>query len=101
MTYLRLTIDPIPTGSRLASLAKLLPASDWEEAKKYVLAAHRQQRWINQRNWIVNYGEYNFHMPSVPNVQQRRNYVKLNRPRYRLISNRPNSQLFAQRKEQL
>jgi hypothetical protein len=58
---------------------------------QHLADAYRQQQEFNKRKWIVNYGQYNFSVPSVPNVQQRRDYVKLNRPRYRLTVNRPNS----------
>lgn len=164
MTYLRLTIDPIPASSRLASLANLMPRDQWNCLRRYVyhkahyrcqicgregrlycheswqynsetnyqflrgfealcenchnvrhlffvrdsqhrarlfrhflavnhltneqgvqhlVDAYRQQQEFNKRKWIVNYGQYNFSVPSAPNVQQRGNYVKLNQPRYR------------------
>jgi len=36
MSYLRLTIEPIPAGSRLASLAKLLPSGQWSRIRHEV-----------------------------------------------------------------
>ena len=62
-----------------------------EQGMQHLTDAYRQQQQFNQQKWIVNYGQYNFSVPSVPNVQHRPNYVKLNRPRYRLTGNRPNS----------
>lgn len=172
MTSLRLSVEPIPAGSRRASLANLMPRGQWdrlrrsvyhkahyrcqicgregrlycheiwqcnektsyqflrgfealcenchnvrhlffiwdsqhrarlfrhfrtinrltkEQGMQHLADAYRQQQEFNKRKWIVNYGQYNFSVPSVPNVQHRRNYVKLNRPRYRLTGNRPNS----------
>lgn len=62
-----------------------------EQGMQHLADAYRQQQQFNEQKWIVNYGQYNFSVPSVPNVKHRRNYVKLNRPRYRLTGNRPNS----------
>ena len=36
MSYLRLTIEPIPAGSRLAILAKLLPSGQWSRIRHEV-----------------------------------------------------------------
>ncbi len=146
MTYLRLSIEPIPASSQLASLAKLLPRSRWnrirraayyragyrcqvcskegrlhchevwqynqqtgyqwfhgfqalcgdchnvkhilfardywnrakllrhfitvnrltsQQAEEYLKATHRLQQRLNQRDWIVNFGSYNWQMPSL------------------------------------
>jgi len=62
-----------------------------EQGMQHLAYAFRQQQQFNRQKYIVNYGQYNFSVPSVPNVQHRCNYVKLNRPRSRLTGNRPNS----------
>jgi len=161
LTYLRLSIEPIPEGSRLASLANLLPPWQWDrirrsvyqragyrcqicgregmlhchevwqyneqascqwlrgfaalckdchdvkhilfsrdiarhtklmrhfitvnhiglqEAEEYLRAARQLQQKFDQRRWTVNYGEYNCRMPALASKQQRRSYVRLNRP---------------------
>jgi len=51
-----------------------------EQGIQHLADASRRQQELNKRKWIVDYGQYNFCAPSVPDVQQRRNYVKLNRP---------------------
>jgi hypothetical protein len=45
MTYLRLSIEPIPEGSRLASLANLLPPWQWDRIRRsvYQRAGYRCQ----------------------------------------------------------
>ena len=164
MAHLRLTIEPIPTGSRLASLAKLLPRDQWdrirramyrraryrceacarrdrlhchevwhynrrtgyqwlrgfralcprchaakhitfvscphrredllghfmavnrlarEEAEQHLRDALRCQRELDKRQWIISYGDYNLRMPSLADLQQRRQYVQASRSRYR------------------
>jgi 5-methylcytosine-specific restriction endonuclease McrA len=156
MTYLKLSIEPIPASSRLASLAKLLPPAEWNrvrraayraagyrcqvcgrqgslrchevwqyneqigyqflrgfqvlcqdchatkhilfvhdrrqrakllqhfitvnrlselEAGEYLRSARHRQRRLNQTGWIVNFGDYNWHMPPLKTVQQRRAYL--------------------------
>ena len=54
-----------------------------EEAEEYLRAARQLQQKFDQRRWTVNYGEYNCRMPALTGKEQRRNYVKLNRPVYR------------------
>ena len=164
MSHLRLAIEPIPVGSRLATLAKLMPRDQWDRLRRrvyrraryrcqvcgregrmycheiwqfnkqtgyqwlrgfqalcqdchdvkhisfvrdsskrerliqhfltvnrltrdetdaYLRSARKRQWQLNQRNWIVNFGDYNLRMPSVANVQQRRTYARLNNPPYR------------------
>jgi hypothetical protein len=39
MTYLRLSFEPLPAGSRWASLANLLPAEHWDRLRR---ATYRQ-----------------------------------------------------------
>lgn len=161
MTHLRLSIEPIPAGSRLASLARLMPAGRWHRIRrtvyrhasyrcricgrqgrlrchelwqynqetgyqwlrgfqalcrdchdvKHILfarnsrqrarllrhfmtvngasyrqaegclkAARRRQHRLNQRDWIVNYGDYNWRMPPMKTVQQRRAYLGYSTP---------------------
>jgi len=156
MTYLRLSIEPIPASSRMASLAKLLPRARWnrirravygsaahrcricgnegwlhchevwqynqqtgyqwlrgfqalcedchdtkhilfardsrnrakllrhfitvnrltsQQAEEYLKAAHRLQQRLNQSDWIVNFGDYNWRMPPLKSVRQRRAYL--------------------------
>jgi len=156
MTYLRLSIEPIPASSQLSSLAKLLPRARWnrirravynragyrcqvcgkedrlhchevwqynqqtgyqwlrgfqalcedchdtkhilfardsrrrakllqhfvtvnrlasQQAEDYLKATHRLQQMLNQRDWIVNFGDYNWRMPPLKSVRQRRAYL--------------------------
>lgn len=156
MANLRLSIEPTPVSSRLASLAKLLPTSQWnrirrsiyrcagyrcricgrsrrldchevwqynertgyqllrgfralcrdchnvkhilfvhdhwkrakllqhfvtvnrltcQQAEDYLKAAHRLQQMLNQKDWIVNFGDYNWRMPPLKSVRQRRAYL--------------------------
>ena len=163
MPYLRLTIEPIPTASRLASLAKLLPRGQWdclrrgvyrragyrcricgrdsrlcchevwqfneqtgyqwlhgfkalcrdchavkhiffvhednrrvqlhehfrtvnrvsrEQAQDYLYSAKYRQERFNHKRWIINYGPFNSQIPCLGSIQQRRTYVRLNRPTY-------------------
>jgi len=44
-------------------------------------AAHLQQR-LDQRHWIINFGDYHLRMPALADVTQRKQYAQLNRPRY-------------------
>ena len=164
MTSLRLPIDPMPGESRLATLAKLLPPTQWDqvrrsayrrasyrcqgcgctgrlychevwqfnpatgyqwlrgfqalcelchetkhitflhgggrhdellqhfmqvnrltrdEALSYVQQAHARQRELDQRHWIVNFGDYNMRVPAVRDVEARRKYAASFHPRYR------------------
>jgi hypothetical protein len=157
MTQLRLTIEPIPARSRLASLANLLPRDQWNplrrsiyrqaryrcqacgregrlhchemwgyndqtsvqwlrgfaalcddchaakhllfvhdaalrdrllghltslnqmtraDATAYLHAAARRQQWLNQRSWVIDYGEYNLQMPCLADTDQRRAFLK-------------------------
>lgn len=156
MDYLRLRIEPIPAGSRLASLARLMPRSLWnrirraayrraayrckicgrrsrldchevwqfnertgyqwlrgfqalcrschsvkhlffvhdsrkqakllhhfmtvnrispEQVEKYLRMARKRQLRLDRRKWIVIYGDYNWRMPPLKTVEQRRNYL--------------------------
>jgi hypothetical protein len=45
MIYLRLTIEPTPLSSRLATLAKLLPRQEWDRRRRaaYRRAGYRRQ----------------------------------------------------------
>ena len=163
LPVLRLAIEPIPYSSRRASLANLLPHSQWDNIRRYVYRraryhckicgregrmychetwefneqtghqylmgfeclchlchktkhyffAHnnqersilfqhflnvnrvtkqqavdhlmninmRQQR-LNQKEWTVNYGEYNWQVPATATVEQRRSYAAFNHPQY-------------------
>jgi len=64
MTYLRLTIEPIPTASRLATLAQLLPCRQWNQLRRSVYSrAHylcqicgRQGRLYCHEVWQFNEG---------------------------------------------
>lgn len=160
MTYLRLSIEPMPTSSRLASLAKLLPRARWnrirrdvyrkagyhckvcgqqgrlhchevwqyneqtgyqwlrgfqalcqnchntkhilfirdncrrarllqhfmtvnrlneKEAEEYLTSIRHRQHMLNQRDWIVNFGSYNWQLPPLKSVQLRRAYLGYDR----------------------
>lgn len=164
MTYLRLTIQPIPADSRRASLANLMPHDQWDRLRRsvyskarhrcqicgregrmyahekwyfneetgvqylmgvealcqdchdvkhlffirnsprraillrhflavnhvtrergiqYLVDVYRRQQKLDRTNWIVNYGEFNWQIPATTGVQQRRDYARLNHPRYR------------------
>jgi len=54
-----------------------------EEAEEYLLAVRQEQRKLNQKHWIINYGKYNWQVPSAATIQQRRNYANFNHPQYR------------------
>ena len=163
MVSLRLTIEPIPYTSRLASLAKLLPPEQWdtlrravyrraryhcqicgrkgrihchekwlyneqtgyqwlmgfealcknchdtkhlyfvnssyrrarlfrhfltvnrltrEKGLEYLKDIYWQQKKLSQRDWIVNYGDYNLRVPPTSSVEQRRKYAQANHPSY-------------------
>ena len=162
LPFLHLAIEPIPYCSRRASLANLLPRSQWDRIRRYVyrkaghrckicgregrmycheiwqfnehtgyqylmgfeclckdchktkhyfftralqqqamlfkhfltvnrvtrqqgidhlMNVYRRQRRLNQRQWIVNYGEYNWQVPATATMAQRRSYAKFNHPR--------------------
>jgi len=164
MLSLRLTIEPIPYASRLATLANLLPPEQWdtlrravyrraryrcqicgregkmychegwhfneekgnqfllgfkalckrchdvkhlifvcddrlrekliehfmtvnrvtgEQAKEYLFTAYYRQRSLNQKQWIISYGKYNWQVPSVTTIEHRRSYTRFNHPRRR------------------
>lgn len=164
MMYLRLAVEPIPAGSRRASLANLMPRGQWDHLRRsvyrkaryrcqicgregrlycheiwqyneetayqflrgfealcrdchdtrhlffisdarrrailfrhfltvnrvtreqgiqHLVDVYRQQQKLNQRKWIVNYGEYNWQISATESMQQRRNYARLNHPSYR------------------
>ena len=161
MSYLPLTIEPVPANSRLATLAKLLPRSRWDrlrrrvyrnagfrcricgregqlhchevwqynertgyqwlrgfealcrdchgvkhltftrddrirerllkhfcavnrvtrdQVEEHLRSAHQRQNHLNQRSWIINFGNYNWQMPPQATIQHRRKYAMLNRP---------------------
>ena len=163
MTHLRLTLEPVPASSRLATLAKLLPPGHWDQVRRsvyrqasyrcqacgrqdrlechevwycnphtgyqwltgfqalcrlcheakhvsfvrdpsrraallqhfmavnylapdeadgYLADALRQQQELDQRQWTISFGDYNLRMPALANLQQRRRYAGLSRPRY-------------------
>ena len=162
MAYLRLTMDPLPAGSRFATLARLLPPSQWDairrsayrragyrcevcgsqarlhchevwqcspetgyqwlrgfqalcplchdtkhavfardpprraevlqhfarvngttllEAEEHLRQAIRRQRELDQRQWTISYGDHNFAMPALRDLEQRRQYARALRPR--------------------
>jgi hypothetical protein len=164
MADLRLPVEPTPAGSRLATLARLLPPQQWDrlrrriyrkagyrcrvcgrrgrlhchelwqynqqtsyqwlrgfqalcedchnvkhilfvrddqerarllehfmavnrlsrpEAAQCMVAARRRQHRLDQRNWIVNFGNYNWRMPSLTGVRQRQAYVACHHSRHR------------------
>jgi len=47
-----------------------------QQGINYLRAAYRRQQELDQRQWIVSYGNYNWHMPALKNMQQRRDYAK-------------------------
>jgi hypothetical protein len=49
----------------------------------YLMNIYRQQRRLNRREWIVNYGEHNWQVPATATVEQRRSYARFNHPRRR------------------
>lgn len=55
----------------------------WDEGIQHLEDVYRQQQRLNQREWIVHYGQYNWQVPATKNIQQRRNYAKSNHPTYR------------------
>jgi hypothetical protein len=46
-----------------------------QQAEDYLRAARRLQRSLNQRDWIVSFGNYNWRVPSLRSVQQRPAYL--------------------------
>ena len=163
LSHLRLEIEPITYGSRCASLANLLPRTDWDKLRRsvykragyrcqicvcegrmychekwlyneqtgyqwlvglealckdchdtkhlfftncsyrrtnlfqhfltvnrltreqgleYLRAVSWQQKRLNQRDWIINYGDYNLRVPATLSVEQRRRYARANHPSY-------------------
>lgn len=53
-----------------------------EQAEEYLLATRRWQKRINQKPWVINYGQYNWQVPSTATVQQRQSYARFNHPCY-------------------
>lgn len=163
MTYLALTIEPLPYSSRRASLANLLPPGQWNRIRRYVyrraryhckicgregrmycheiwefneqtgyqylmgfeclcqlchktkhyffarggqeqailfqhfltvnrvtrqqgidhlMNVYQRQQRLNEREWIINYGEHNWQVPATVTVEQRRSYARFNHPQY-------------------
>lgn len=54
-----------------------------EQAEEYLLATSRWQKRINRKPWVINYGQYNWQVPSTATVQQRQSYAGFNHPCYR------------------
>jgi len=54
-----------------------------EQAEECLSAAYCEQRRLNQKQWIISYGKYNWQVPSVATVEQRRSYALFNHPRRR------------------
>lgn len=48
----------------------------------HLMNVYRQQRRLNQREWIINYGEHNWQIPATATVEQRRSYAAFNHPQY-------------------
>ena len=46
-----------------------------QQAEGYLKAAQRLQQMLNQREWIVNFGNYNWRMPPLKSVRQRQEYL--------------------------
>ena len=53
----------------------------------HLMNVYRQQQRLNQREWIVDYGRYNWHIPATATVEQRRTYARFNHPRRRSTEN--------------
>jgi hypothetical protein len=51
-----------------------------EEAEAYLEAARQQQQKFDQRQWTINYGEYNCWMPALASKQQRQRHASFLRP---------------------
>jgi hypothetical protein len=49
----------------------------------HLMNVYRQQRRLNQKEWIINYGEHNWHIPATATVEQRRSYARFNHPKRR------------------
>ena len=47
-----------------------------EQAQEYVYAARQRQQNLNQRQWTINYGAYNWQMPPLAGLNQRQAFVK-------------------------
>lgn len=53
-----------------------------EQAEEYLSDVYQEQQRLNQVDWIINYGKYNWQVPSVATMQQRQMYANYNHPRY-------------------
>jgi len=163
LPFLCLAIEPMPYSSRRASLANLLPRSQWDSIRRYVyrraryhckicgregrmycheiwefneqtgyqylmgfeclcqlchktkhyffarggqeqailfqhfltvnrvtrqqgidhlMNVYQRQQRLNEREWIINYGEHNWQVPATVTVEQRRSYARFNHPQY-------------------
>ena len=54
-----------------------------EKGIQHLVDVYRQQQKLNRKQWVVNYGEYNWQIPATTSVQQRRSYADFNHPHYR------------------
>jgi len=54
-----------------------------EQAEECLSAAYHRQQSLNQKQWIISYGKYNWQVPSVATVEQRLSYARFNHPRCR------------------
>ena len=64
-----------------------------QQAEKYLSSAYHRQRRLNQREWIVNYGQYNWNIPATATVEQRRSYARFNHPSRHRTNNQFNQAL--------
>ncbi len=53
-----------------------------QQAEECLSAAYRRQRSLNQKQWIISYGKYNWQVPATATVEQRRSYAAFNHPQY-------------------
>jgi glutaredoxin len=51
-----------------------------EEAEQYLQAASQRQHRLDQKDWKVNYGDYNCWMPALTGKQQRQRHARFLRP---------------------
>ena len=50
-----------------------------QEAEEYLISVRHCQQKLNQRDWVVIFGDYNWEMPPLKTVQQRKAYLSHNR----------------------
>ena len=53
-----------------------------QQAMDYLTNINLQQQRLNQRDWVVNYGEHKWQIPATATVEERRSYANFNQPQF-------------------